>query len=83
MGDGLKRAVAAARATRWDGTLTDRERDFLIRLRERQALRPADRDEDKVRQRCRRAGLAYFGGSPCRWHISDAGCAALAAEAAR
>jgi hypothetical protein len=57
--------------------LTDQELDFLSRLWAGQPLRGADREEDKVRQRCRKAGLAHFGGSPCCWHITDAGRSAL------
>ena len=57
--------------------LSNRELDFLRRVRDGERLRLADRDEDKVRQRVRRAGLAEVVMNPRRWVITDAGRAAL------
>jgi len=58
-------------------SLADRELDFLRRLRDGHSLRVADRVEDRVRQRCRKAGLAQVLQEPRRWVITDAGRAAL------
>jgi hypothetical protein len=60
--------------------LTDRERDFLQRIWNGTRLRLADREEDKVRQRMRKAGFARVVVSPRRWTITDAGRAALREE---
>lgn len=57
--------------------LTDQERDFLQRLRDGQGLRPAYRDEDRARQKCRKAGLAVVLMDPRRWEITPAGRIAL------
>lgn len=35
----------------------------------------ADRDEDKVRQKCRRLGLVAWCGKPVRWQITGLGLA--------
>ena len=60
--------------------LTDRERDFLQSVWNGTRLRLADREEDKVRQKMRKAGLAEVVMSPRRWVITDAGRAALREE---
>lgn len=60
--------------------LTALERDFLERLRLGRGLRPAFRDEDRARQKCRRAGLAIVIQNPRRWELTDAGLAALNAS---
>jgi hypothetical protein len=75
MGDGLKRAFAAAARSRL--ALSERELDFLRRLRDGERLRLADYEEDRVRQRLRKAGLAQVLQAPRRWVITDAGRAAL------
>jgi hypothetical protein len=38
-------------------------------------LPPAGREQTRVRQRCKRMGLAAWGGG--RWHLTDRGRAAL------
>ncbi len=60
--------------------LTPDERDFLSRIRDSRRLRLADRQEDKIRQRMRRAGFAEVVMNPRRWVITEAGRAALAEE---
>lgn len=79
MGDGLKRANAAARASR--APLSAREVVFLRRLAEhdgicdRSQLPAASWEEDKARQRCRRLGLASYAGG--YWRLSEAGRAEI------
>lgn len=58
--------------------LSAKEIEFLVRLRDQKALALADRYEDRARQRMRRLGFAEVLKSPRRWHITDAGRAALA-----
>ncbi|MDX0007849.1 hypothetical protein GOB40_14020 [Sinorhizobium meliloti] len=58
--------------------LTEREKDFLSRVKVGARLRLADRDEDKVRQRMRRLGFAEVVMNPRRWVLTEAGRAALA-----
>lgn len=59
--------------------LTDRERDFMQRVLNGGALRLADREEDKVRQKVRRAGFAVVKMQPRRhWEITESGKAVLA-----
>ena len=45
----------------------------------RKDLRNATREEDAIRQRCRREGLAKYAdaGAGLRWHITDKGRAFL------
>lgn len=57
--------------------LDPNERDFLRRVRDGKPLKPADREEDKVRQRMRRFGLAEVLMKPRRWSVTDAGLRAL------
>jgi len=57
--------------------LDRRERDFLQRLWFGQTLRLADREEDRVRQKMRKAGLAVVTKNPRRWELTEAGRAAL------
>ena len=57
--------------------LTEREIDFLDRVATGARLRLADREEDRIRQRLREAGLAKVVMNPRRWVITDAGRAAL------
>lgn len=66
-----------------DERLTADERDFLERIRDGRRLKPADRVEDKVRQRMRRAGLAEILTKPRRWSLTEAGRAMLAAAGGR
>ena len=57
--------------------LTTREWDFLVRLRGGLKLRPADRQDDRARQKMRKAGYAEVVMSPRRWLITEAGRRAL------
>ena len=69
--------------------LTEAHYDFLSRVRDGLRLKLAGRDEDKVRQFCRRHGLAVVLKTPRRhglavvlknprrWKITEAGRAAL------
>jgi hypothetical protein len=57
--------------------LTEAEYDFLRRVKIGRRLKSADRDEDKVRQRLRKAGYAEVVMNPRRWVITDAGIAAI------
>ncbi len=57
--------------------LDPNERDFLLRVRDDRRLKPADREEDKIRQRMRRFGLAEVLTKPRRWSVTDAGRRAL------
>ncbi len=57
--------------------LDRRDRDFLQRLWFGQTLRLADREEDRVRQKMRKAGLAVVMKNPRRWELTEAGRAAL------
>lgn len=60
--------------------LTDREAAFLRCVERGLRLRLADREEDRARQRVRKAGLAEVLMNPRRWVITDAGRAALEAS---
>jgi predicted N-formylglutamate amidohydrolase len=60
--------------------LTKEQRDFLQRVRDGQPLSLADRREDRVRQYCRRNGLASVLMKPRRWVITTAGRTALEKE---
>lgn len=57
--------------------LDPNERDFLERVRDGRRLKPADREEDKIRQRVRRFGLVEVLMKPRRWSLTEAGSAAL------
>ena len=57
--------------------LTDRENDFLVRVRDQRPLRIADRYEDRVRQRMRKAGYVECVMGPRRWVITASGISAL------
>jgi hypothetical protein len=57
--------------------LTEREIDFLTRVRDGRPLRIADRPEDRARQRMSKAKYAECVMGPRRWVITDAGLAAL------
>lgn len=57
--------------------LTEKQREFLERLRDDRTLAIADREEDRARQACRKAGLAECVMSPRRWVITAAGRACL------
>lgn len=59
--------------------LTKAQTDFLDALVHGQRLRLADRAEDRVRQFCRKNGLAMVVMNPRRWVVTDAGRAALKA----
>jgi hypothetical protein len=56
------------------------EREFLMRVRDGNRLKLADRAEDRVRQSCRRKGLAMVVMGPRRWTITTAGREALEKE---
>lgn len=51
--------------------------DFLARLRDRRSLRSADRAEDRIRQYCRKHGLAEVLSGPRRWSITQKGLETL------
>lgn len=51
--------------------------DFLERVRDGKPLRLAFRDEDRIRQFCRKYGLAKVEANPRRWVLTAAGEAAL------
>ena len=57
--------------------LTDRELDFLSRVHVGARLRLADREEDRIRQKMRRAGYAEVLMNPRRWVITPDGRQAL------
>lgn len=57
--------------------LTKDHVDFLVRVRDGQRLKLADRAQDRVRQYCSRSGLAKVEMNPRRWTITPAGLAAL------
>lgn len=57
--------------------LTEAQIDFMERVRDGRSLRLSNREEDKVRQFCRRKGLAKVVMNPRRWVIAPAGRAAL------
>lgn len=61
-------------------TLSEAQRDFLTRVQNGRPLRLADRAEDRVRQSCRRSGLAEIARNPRRWVITEAGRRALSAQ---
>ena len=60
--------------------LTAEERDFLERVRDGRVLKLADRPQDRVRQSCRRRGLAEVAMNPRRWVITESGRNALDKE---
>lgn len=53
--------------------------DFMERVRDGKSLRLAFRDEDRIRQFCRKHGLAKVEMNPRRWVLTAAGEAALRA----
>lgn len=57
--------------------LTGGERRFLECVRDGLPLRLADRQEDRLRQKMRRLGLAVVLKQPRRWSVTPAGLAAL------
>lgn len=57
--------------------LTEREIDFLDRVATGARLRLADREEDRIRQKLREAGLAKVVTNPRRWVITEAGRQAM------
>ena len=65
-----------------DVTLGGQAIAFLRRLARhdgvcsREQLRPADREEDKARQQCRRRGYVQYSGG--YWRLTEAGKSALA-----
>ena len=85
MGDGMKRAFAAAAATKprlpLDGQMT-MFLDELARLggaaKNSHMRLMATREKDRARRKCVKQGLAFYS-SPC-WHITTAGREALAAK---
>lgn len=60
--------------------LTAKQREFLERLRDKRTLALADREEDRARQACRKAGLAECVMNPRRWEITEAGRTLLREE---
>jgi hypothetical protein len=77
MGEGLKRAKAAAEATR----MTPDQMEFLRLIApyrhgaDRFRLPEATRESDRIRQSCRRQGWTMFQLG--RWVLTDAGRSAL------
>jgi hypothetical protein len=61
--------------------LTPDERDFLMRVLGNKRLKFADRVEDRLRQRLRRAGLVRIELAPRRWVVTPAGRAAVKDDA--
>ncbi|MFD1944688.1 hypothetical protein [Paradevosia shaoguanensis] len=59
--------------------LTYAQYDFLEALENGWRLKPADDAEDRVRQFCRKNGLAEVLAKPRRWSITPVGRAALQA----
>lgn len=59
--------------------LNSDELDFLIRVSEGRRLRPADRHEDRFRQRLRKKGLVEVLMNPRRWSVTPAGHAHIVA----
>lgn len=57
--------------------VTEREIDFLDRVATGARLRLADREEDRIRQKLREAGLAKVVMNPRRWVITEAGRQAM------
>ncbi|MBD3844282.1 hypothetical protein IED13_01130 [Bosea sp. SSUT16] len=57
--------------------LDPNERDFLQRVSIGWRLKPADREEDKIRQRMRRFGLVEVLMKPRRWSLTESGRLAL------
>ncbi len=90
MGDGLKRAFAAAARSRWDGQLSDGMRRFLSALAEHEGpvsaqrlSEPASPQQAHPRRRCLDLGLAIrpvCSDGRRRWQITDYGRAALVRE---
>lgn len=60
--------------------LTDKQHRFLDDLLMGRRLRLATREEDRVRQSCRKAGFAEVLQNPRRWALTEAGRAALSAK---
>lgn len=61
--------------------MTPAEKDFLERLEfKHRRLPSADRVQDRMRQKLRKAGLIECVMNPRRWIITDAGRKALAGE---
>lgn len=87
MGDGLKRAAAAATRTRADAGLTNEMRDFLRVLSSftqpetRKAIGPVvNRAEERARAACRRFGYAKMerrSDGKWGWRITSAGLRAM------
>lgn len=57
--------------------ISDEQLDFLERVAAGRRLPLADRKQDRVRQKCRRDGLAEVLMNPRRWVITDLGADAL------
>ena len=63
--------------------MTDEMKSFLVALLYGERLPFASREQDRARQKCRKLGLAAYGGwegdkqLPNRWRITDAGKGAL------
>lgn len=58
--------------------VTEAERDFLLRVKKGLRLKLADHQEDRVRQRMRKLGLAKVVMNPRRWVLTETGHATLA-----
>lgn len=58
--------------------LTKAHYRFLDDVYAERRLKCADREEDRVRQKCRRLGLVAWCGKPVRWQIAPLGLAVRA-----
>jgi hypothetical protein len=67
----------APTSTRMTSMLISAEIDFLKRVKAGRKLKPADRFEDRLRQRLRKKGFVEVVKNPMRWSITEAGLAAL------
>lgn len=87
MAEGLKRASQAAARTRWDGTLTEGMRRFLVALAQHEGpvsaqrlSEPASPQQAHPRKRCMDLGLAHrprCEDGRRRWQITEAGRLAI------
>lgn len=57
--------------------LTDAQRLFLERIFIGGRMNLADREQDRIRQSCRRLGLCEYAGTPKKWRLTDLGRSSL------
>lgn len=58
--------------------LTDEHVELIRRIRDGRVLPLADRRQDRIRQKCRKAGLIQCVSSPRRWVVTQMGLHVLA-----